>query len=182
MDHNGRLQQLLSSWGYQDLDPKGDEVEDWIITNQMVLINRPHEPHTYYSIAWRKNSCPDNAIATDDVAKITECYVEQHLGGSDHKPVLLVIKQDLREAGRKLCPSWNYRRANWPEFRKQADEKCRNQKMEQHHLNEKVNLFTRAIFSAAPGPYCFHFSSGANIPNPAGLHVADRGTTPRYEG
>ena len=86
------------SWGYPDLDPKGDDVEDWIITNQMVLINRPDEPHTYYSRAWQKTSCPDIAIATDDVAKTTKRHVEQQLGGSDHKPVLLVIKQDLREA------------------------------------------------------------------------------------
>ena len=136
------------SWGYPDLDPKGDEVEDWIITNQMVLINRPDEPHTYDSRAWRKTSCPDIAIATDDVAKITKRHVEQQLRGSDHKPVLLVIKQDLREAGRKLCPSWNYKRANWPEFRKMTDENCRNQMME-HHLNEKVKLFTEAILSSA---------------------------------
>ena len=87
--------------GYLDLDPKGDEVEDWIITNQMVLINHPDEPHTNYSRAWRKTSCPDIAIATDDVAKITERHVKQQLGGSDHKPILLVIKQDLRQAGRE---------------------------------------------------------------------------------
>ena len=68
----------------------------------MVLINRPGEPHTYYSRAWRKTSCPDLAIATDEVAKITERHMEQQLGGSDHKPVLLVIKQDLRQARRKL--------------------------------------------------------------------------------
>ena len=92
------------SWGYPDLDPKGDEVEDWIIS-QMVLINRPDEPHTYYPRAWRKTSCPDLASATDDVAKITERHVEEQLGGSDHKPVVLVIKQDLRQARRKLCPS-----------------------------------------------------------------------------
>ena len=42
-------------------------------------------------------------------------------------------------------------------------------------MNENINPHT-------PGPYCFHFSSGATIPNPAGPHVADRGTTPRYEG
>ena len=64
------------SWGYPDLDPKGDKVENWIMT-----------------------------IATDDGAKITERYVEQQLGGSDHKPVRFVIKQDLLKAGRKLCPS-----------------------------------------------------------------------------
>ena len=121
----GDFNSYSPSWGYPDLDAKGDEVEDWIITNQMVLINRPDEPHTYYSRAWRKTSCPDIAIATDDVAQTTKRHVEQQLGGSDHKPVLLVMKQDLREAGRKLFPSWNYKRANWPEFRKKADENCR---------------------------------------------------------
>ena len=133
------------SWGYRHLDHKGDEVEDWIITNQIALIN-----HTYYSWAWQATSCPDIAIATDDVVKMTERHVEQQLAGSDHKPVLLVIKQDLRQAGRKLCPSWNYKRANWPEFRlKKNDENCRNLKMEQHRLNEKVNIFTGAILSSA---------------------------------
>ena len=28
------------SWGYDDLDHKGDEVEDWTITHNMVLINK----------------------------------------------------------------------------------------------------------------------------------------------
>ena len=79
------------SWGYPDLDLEGDEVEDWIITNQMVLINCQDEPHTYYSRVWRTTSGPDIAIATDDVAKITEDDVEQQLGGSDHKPVLLLL-------------------------------------------------------------------------------------------
>ena len=75
--------------------------------------------------------------------------MEQQLEGSDHKPVLLVIKQDRRQAVRKLCPSWNYKRANWSEFHKKADENSRNQKMGQHHLNGKVKLFTGAILSAA---------------------------------
>ena len=86
-------------------------MEDRIIS-QMVLINSPDEPHAYYSRAWRKTSCPDLAIATDEVAKITEHHVEQQLGGSDNKPILLVIKQDLRQARRKLSPSWNYKRTN----------------------------------------------------------------------
>ena len=31
--------------GYDDLDHKGDEVEDWIITHNMVLINKADDPH-----------------------------------------------------------------------------------------------------------------------------------------
>ena len=39
------------SWGYDDLDHKGDEVEDWIITHNMVLINKADDPPTFYSRA-----------------------------------------------------------------------------------------------------------------------------------
>ena len=81
----------------------------------MVLINRPDEPHTYCYRGWRTASCPDISIATD-VATITERHVELQLGGSDHKPVLLVIKEDLRQAGRKLCPSWNYKKQTGQNF------------------------------------------------------------------
>ena len=80
------------SWGYPDLDSKGEEVEDGIITNQMVFINHPDYPYTYYSRAWITTSCPDIAIATDDVTTFTRHPVEQQRGGSDHKPVILHIR------------------------------------------------------------------------------------------
>ena len=39
--------------------------------------------------------CPDLAIATDDVAKITSREVDKQLGGSDHKPIVLTIERNL---------------------------------------------------------------------------------------
>ena len=137
------------SWGYPDLDSKGEKVEDWIITNQMVLIDHPDDPHTYYSRAWRTTSCPDIAIATDDVAKITRHHVEQQLGGSDHKPVILHIKQDSQPTNIKQCPSWNYKKANSTEFLAKADQYCKDLDLGQEHLNNKVKLFTTAILTAA---------------------------------
>ena len=32
-------------------------MEDWIITNQTVLINHPDDPHTYYSLNFEKDTC-----------------------------------------------------------------------------------------------------------------------------
>ena len=129
------------SWGYPDLGSKGEEVEDWIIINQMVLINHPDDPHTYYSRAWRTTSCPDLAIATYDVAKITRYHVDQQLGGSDHKPVILhkykaVSKLELQES--KL-----------DRFQAKADQYCKDLDLGQHHLNNKVKLFVTAILTAA---------------------------------
>ena len=130
-------------WGYPVLDSKGEEVEDWIITNQMVLINPPDDPHTYNFRAWRTTSCPDLAIATNDVAKITRHNVEQQLGGSDH------IKQDSQPTNIKQCPSWNYKKANWTEFQAKADQYCKDLDLGQQHLKNKVKLFTTAILTAA---------------------------------
>ena len=137
------------SWGYPDLDPKGEEVEDWIITNQMVLINHPDDPHTYYSRAWRTTSCPDLAIATDDVAKIAYRQVEQQLGGSDHKPVLLHIKHEQQPTNSYPCSSWNYKKANWTEFQRKADQNCRDLNLKQQSMNTKAELITAAILKAA---------------------------------
>ena len=36
----GNFNSHSPSWGYDDLDHKGDEVEDWTITHNMVLINK----------------------------------------------------------------------------------------------------------------------------------------------
>jgi len=59
----------------------------------MVLINKADDPPTFYPRAWRTTSCPDLAIATNDVAKITRQEVDKQLGGSDHKPIFLTIER-----------------------------------------------------------------------------------------
>lgn len=37
------------SWGYNEMDSKGEEVESWAIDHQLILINKPGDKPTYYS-------------------------------------------------------------------------------------------------------------------------------------
>ena len=37
------------SWGYGETDHRGDEVEDWQIENNMLLLNDPEDPPTFFS-------------------------------------------------------------------------------------------------------------------------------------
>ncbi|GFS06027.1 hypothetical protein ElyMa_001214200 [Elysia marginata] len=64
------------SWGYKDLDSKGEKVEDWAIDNQLVLLNRADDPPTFTSMTWRTSSTPDIAFATDDIQGRSERSVE----------------------------------------------------------------------------------------------------------
>ena len=57
-----------TSWGYGETDRRGDEVEDWQIENNMLLLNDPEDPPTFFSRRWISTSTPDLAFATEDLS------------------------------------------------------------------------------------------------------------------
>ena len=50
------------AWGYDSTDDRGEEIQDWMMDNQLVLINKPDDKPSYYSRAWKKTSTPDLAL------------------------------------------------------------------------------------------------------------------------
>ena len=99
------------SWGYGQLNSKGEEVENWITENRLILINKPDDPDTFFSRTWRTTSTPDLAIATDDIQGIAEREVASQLGGSDHRLVIISIKGQTQPHRNKLPASWNYKKS-----------------------------------------------------------------------
>ena len=79
------------SWGYNHMDNRGVEIEDWQDENNLTLINRPNDAPTSYSRVWHTTSTPDIALCTEDLHRIIEREVGNQLGGSDHRPVYLTI-------------------------------------------------------------------------------------------
>ncbi|GFR87491.1 RNA-directed DNA polymerase from mobile element jockey [Elysia marginata] len=56
------------SWGYENQDARGEEVEDWQTNMSLLLLNSPEDPRTFYSRSWMTTSTPDLAFATEDIA------------------------------------------------------------------------------------------------------------------
>ena len=98
------------SWGYPIINAKGEEVEHWIVSNRLVLINTPIDPPTFYSRVWKTTSTPDIAIATDNIQKIAEREVSEQLGGSDHKPVILTLAKQVNTNAGKMPQAGTTRR------------------------------------------------------------------------
>ena len=57
------------SWGYNDLDTKGEEIEDWQIINNLQLLQNHNDEPTFYSRTWKSTSTPDLAMATTDISR-----------------------------------------------------------------------------------------------------------------
>ena len=98
------------SWGYEQFNSKGEEVENWIAENWLILINKPDDPDTFYSRTWTTTNTSDLAIATDGIQGIAEREVSSQLGGRDHRPVIISIKGQTQPHRNKLPASWNYKK------------------------------------------------------------------------
>ena len=104
------------SWGYDHLDRRREEVENWQHDNQLLLVNTPRDIHTFYSRRWHTSSTPDLAFCTDDLHGSTGREVGEELGGSDRRPVFLAIKREAVRAD-PVYARWNYKKAKWSLFR-----------------------------------------------------------------
>ena len=136
------------AWGYDSTDPRGEEIQDWMMDNQLILINKPTDTPSYFSRAWKKTYSPDLALATEDIQKRVVRVVNPQLAGSDHKPITLYISDMTTtiEYCRKRA-SWNFKKARWPEYTLHAETLCTMDFTED--INQNTKLLTSAILDSA---------------------------------
>ena len=117
----------------------------------MVLINTPTGPPTFYSRSrvWKTTSAPDIAIATDSIQKTAKREVNEQLGGSDHKPVILTLAKQVNTSAGKMPPSWNYKKADWKRFSELTDIYTKSITFPKHSVNKNAFNFNSAVLKAS---------------------------------
>ena len=136
------------SWGYNDLETKGEEIEDWQIINNLQLLQNHNAQPTFYSRAWKSTSTPDLAMATTDISRHESRTVMPPLATSDHKPIIINIFGRVNHENKTL-PRWNYQKANWEQFPKLTDCYTSGINCKTKHLDYSSNKMAKAILRAA---------------------------------
>ena len=134
------------SWGYDHIDKRGEEVENWQDDNNMLLINDPEDQPTFYSRHWHTTSTPDLGFCTEDVHKHISRTVGEQLGGSDHRPVHLTLQ--YRTIQESSSPRWNYKKADWGSY-ETTDDLCRDIRVEGTDIDRVTKDFNAALLKAA---------------------------------
>ena len=137
------------SWGYQNLDARGEEVENWITENKLQLIYDEESPDTFFSRAWKTTSNPDLIFVTEDLVSQTTREVNDQLAGSDHRPVSVRINEELTHTENSTVPRWNYKKANWGKFSNLTDTMTKNIKCRSKKIDKSAKEFTDAVLKAA---------------------------------
>ena len=78
-------------WGYSATNARGNEVEDWELDSNLFLVNQPEDQPTCYSRVHFTSSTPDLAFVSGDLTLRITRTVQDQLGSSDHRPVLLNV-------------------------------------------------------------------------------------------
>ena len=135
------------SWGYSHMDSRGEEVEDWLDEQRLILINSPSDTPTFYSRRWRTTTTPDLAFCTDDIHRDVNREVGEQLGGSDHRPVFLALSKNT--PNKPLLPRWNYKKAKWSLFRHRTNILTKDLQVQGRDINNIVRDLNACILQAA---------------------------------
>ena len=135
------------SWGYNHIDARGEEIEEWQDDNNLILINNPDDTPTFYSRCWHTTSTPDIAICTEDIHSITKRTVGDQLGGSDHRPVYLTL--DTKTTTAPTVPRWNYKKADWKAYSHRSSILTNGIQTYERDINKVIKEFYTGILHAA---------------------------------
>ncbi|KAK1883404.1 Exodeoxyribonuclease [Dissostichus eleginoides] len=61
-----------TSWGYENNNQDGDEVETWLESKHLTLIHNAKLPKSFHSARWKRGYNPDLACVSSDIASRTE--------------------------------------------------------------------------------------------------------------
>ena len=124
-------------------DPCGEEVFDWVIFSDLLLLNDPDTPTLLH------RSSPDDSFAPSTLAFSCSWEVLQDLG-SDHLPILLSDPLSPVFRPNERPPSFNFQKARWDGFAFYFDSHCPSaEKFWSLSLSSAAALFTSLALNAA---------------------------------
>ena len=144
------LQHILSSGSkiiFKDgeADRRGEEVEDWQIDSKLQILNKAHDPPTYFSRRWKTTSTPDLAFSTDNFHTKSKRTLLNQLGGNDHKSIKLTFNLNQQPEDCKMLPRFNYRKGKWDLYSGLTYRYTENTKTKKKDTNKIVKGFNAAV-------------------------------------
>ena len=127
-------------------DPHGNEVFDWVISSDLLLLNDPDTPAILHCSSGSRSS-PDIFFAPSSHALSCSWEVLQDLG-SDHLPILPSIPLSPVFRPNERPSSFNFQKARWDGFASHFDCHCTSAE-KYSSLSSAAALFTSLALNAA---------------------------------
>ena len=129
-------------------DPRGEEVFDWVISSDLLPLNKPDTPTLLHRSSGSRSS-PDISFSPSTLAFSCSWEVLQDLG-SDHLPILLSIPLSPVFRPNERPSSFNFQKVRWDGFASYIDSHCPTaEEYSSLSLSSAAALFTSLAMNAA---------------------------------
>ena len=138
------------TWGYPDSNTDGENLAAWSAINSLDTLFDPKQPASFHSGRWNRGTNPDIAFCTKINGATPVREVLNHFPRSQHRPSFISTVPLLTFTKSSPVPRWNFRRANWDNFKELTDKLAEDLPIPtKENLNKAYNLFTTALKTAA---------------------------------
>ncbi len=105
-------------WGDAKINPRGRELEHFIDTNQLLLLNTGIPTH--FNSFTGNSSAIDLTICSPAIGHILDWHISASLYSSDHYPQIIELKltPTMKQSS---YPRWEIEKANWQHFQHELD-------------------------------------------------------------
>ena len=110
-----------TSWGYNNTNTDGENVENWADGNSLRLIHDPKLPASFNSGRWKIGSNPDLIFASDTIADGCVKSISEPIPHTQHRPLCLQVKAVVTPKNVPFRRRFNFKKANWKGFSKNLD-------------------------------------------------------------
>lgn len=138
-------------WGSDDSDDKGRLMEEFILENDLIILNEPDNPYTFISTNGHSNI--DLTLATPNLGNtIKNWKVCLDCTTSDHNLIIFDIIPSSKEVNTRIYKNierpFNLNRADWTGFENSIKEKFNSSvknKLRELNPNRAVRLFNKLL-------------------------------------
>ena len=142
----GDLNAHSPTWGYNDLDGKGKQIEALCNGSNMVLMQNEQSEVTFLHRETGATSRPDLTMISADIVDNCQVKVMEDIG-SDHKPILISIKYTAKKKTSRK-PMWNFRKAKWAQYKSHTNQKFKDIDMKED-VEKIYTEISKAILTSA---------------------------------
>ena len=130
-------------WQEQRLDVRGQKIEDFIATNNLVTLNQ--DQPTYFSMTHNTESAIDLSLCSPLLGTWFDWSVDGDIHNSDHYPIFLKTTFEPDEVP-SFIPRWKLDKADWQQFSDICEEMYNDQI---ENPEESVSYITDFMLEAA---------------------------------
>jgi len=114
------------TWGYQETDQNGENIESWAEAEGLSLVHDPKLPSSFNSGWWKKSYNPDLTFVSDKIVPQTIKTVCNPIPNTQHRGLTLSITEVVRSQTVPFKRRFNFRKAKWKDFKETLDKEIRN--------------------------------------------------------